>query len=231
VLEICPDALFLGDIAVPWVNQSHAGVSRGPERSKVMASNDRKKRAGASRRGTRLVAPQESAEATRRRIVAEMQARRDKDIARHGWQAMCVGRTQSDSQDQPVWCYTIGLHGTTGGPEFIIFGLPGEVAHGILTALADRLKAGEQFAGGRYYDGVLRDFPVFIGAVPVDDYVGYVQQAINQYGGLPNFPLLQVVWPDKNGRYPWDANVVDGLATAQPLLCPLPDQGTEPPAR
>jgi hypothetical protein len=155
-------------------------------------------------------------------IGEEMAARRERDIARYGWQAVWVGRTAGEPPDQPVWCYTIGLHGTTGGPEFIIFGLPGELSHSILSVLVDRVKAGERFPAGRFYEGVLQRFPVFIGAVPVDGYAPYVQQAINYYGGRSDFPLLQVVWPDKNGRYPWDAEAEPALAVAQPVLCPPP---------
>ena len=58
--------------------------------------------------------------------------------------------------------------------------------------------------------------------VAADDYAAYVQQAINHYGGRSDFPLLQVVWPDKQGRFPWDTEAEHGLAVAQPALCEPP---------
>jgi hypothetical protein len=46
------------------------------------------------------------------------------------------------------------------------------------------------------------------------EHVGY---SMWFYGG-PEFPLLQVVWPDKHGRFPGDPGALAAIATQQPLL-------------
>lgn len=79
-----------------------------------------------------------------------VEARRKRDIAQYGWQAVWVGRVHGDPPEQPIWCYTIGLHATTGGPEFIVVGLPAELSHGILSVLADRSKLASNSSPGTF---------------------------------------------------------------------------------
>jgi len=47
-----------------------------------------------------------------------------------------------------------------------------------------------------------------------DEHLGY---AIWFYNGR-QFPVLQLVWPDKTGRFPGEEGVAESLATLQPLL-------------
>jgi hypothetical protein len=48
-------------------------------------------------------------------------------------------------------------------------------------------------------------------------YDAFVGQALRFYSGA-SFPLLQCVWPDKNGRFPWAKEAAAGFVAAQPLL-------------
>ena len=37
-----------------------------------------------------------------------------------------------------------------------------------------------------------------------------------------DFACVQLVWPDKQGRWPWDAAVREGFVAMQPVLGPSP---------
>lgn len=47
-----------------------------------------------------------------------------------------------------------------------------------------------------------------------EPFLGY---AIWFYGGL-RFPVLQIIWPDKEQRYPWQPQFSSAWRRAQPLL-------------
>ena len=50
------------------------------------------------------------------------------------------------------------------------------------------------------------------------DYVGFALW----YYRKRHFPLLQIVWPDNDGMYPWDANLPSTFREWQPLLGAAP---------
>ncbi|MFL5577733.1 MAG: DUF4262 domain-containing protein [Gemmatimonadaceae bacterium] len=43
------------------------------------------------------------------------------------------------------------------------------------------------------------------------------------YGG-DDFPVLQVVYPDRTGRYPWEDGVAEGFRAVQPVLADGPER-------
>jgi hypothetical protein len=70
--------------------------------------------------------------------------------------------------------------------------------------LVERIKAGEMFSPGRDHNDVLESLDCRF--VRVDQqwyspFLGYAQWFYERGGG---FPVLQLVWPDKHGRYPWE---------------------------
>ena len=53
--------------------------------------------------------------------------------------------------------------------------------------------------------------------VPKTCYAEHLGLAVWAYEG-DSFPCVQMVWPDKQGRWPWDAGVREGFAASQPVL-------------
>ena len=127
-----------------------------------------------------------------------MQAVTD-DIRTSGWSVSAV----LGDEIAPPWAYTIGLWLGHQGPELAMFGLPVEHMTIILNAVGERIASGALIEAGDQLDGIC---PCSLAVRPVraswrstslfavsDRYYGYVRP-----------PCLQVVWPDRRGRYPGD---------------------------
>lgn len=119
--------------------------------------------------------------------------------------------------DGPGFSYTIGLWHNFEQPEVIVFGLPEEVAHDLLNALADEASEDKKFRDGERHEGLLIHYPVRFVAVPEDVHAQFLGLAQWAYQG-EGFPCVQLVWPDKQGRWPWEAGVREGFADSQPVL-------------
>jgi hypothetical protein len=142
------------------------------------------------------------------------------DVREYGWHVIHVGGAG------PEFAYTVGLYRTFGHPEVVVLGLPGGVAHRLLNAVGAEVRAGRAFAAGSASREILERFDVAFRPVPPEAHRGRLGWAVWFYDG-PAFPALQVVYPDRDGRFPWEAGVADGLRAAQPVLA---DQSGGAPA-
>ncbi len=135
------------------------------------------------------------------------------DVAEYGWHVVHI----LPDEGAPGWSFSIGLFHTFGHPEFVVFGLPSERAQPIINGLGARIRSGSQFTHGSEDTGVLTGYPVRFVAVPESasrDHFGY---AIWFYRHEP-FPVLQVVWPDRSGLFPWQHGCDPSLQDGQPVL-------------
>ncbi|MFT3915498.1 MAG: DUF4262 domain-containing protein [Anaeromyxobacteraceae bacterium] len=134
------------------------------------------------------------------------------EVADHGWH---VVRPARDAQ--PLLAHTVGLFRNQDHPELCVLGQP----PGGAVAMLDRL-AREVFAGMRFEPGDLHEDPVTgrrlaLVAVSPRLHGDLVPLAVWYHGGA-RFPLLQAVWPDPEGRYPWERWSEPGLRGDQPVL-------------
>ena len=124
-------------------------------------------------------------------------------LEEHGWLVV-------DSPDGAA--STVGLT-ARGLPELVVLGLPSDVGGALLRELAERLLDGDlaadDVADGDPVEGLLEGRPPVLLTVPRD----LPSPAAEVYGTVR---LRQLVWPDADGRMPWD----DGFAhpDLQPLL-------------
>jgi Domain of unknown function (DUF4262) len=135
------------------------------------------------------------------------------DIGTAGWSVSAV----LGDEFAPPWAYTIGLWLSHQGPELTMFGLPVEHLTIILNVVAERIANGAVIEVGDRLDGIC---PCSLAVRPVrtswrstslfavsDRYYGYVRP-----------PCLQVVWPDRRGRYPGDPGFQHKYEGRQPML-------------
>lgn len=136
----------------------------------------------------------------------------ERRIALHGFSTiLVVGETTSFS-------YTVGLHKSYGHPEMILFGLPPNTAHGVLTDIALKAKQGAPFDLSKPADNLLEDCNVFFVEVPKAAFAEYVLSAM-RFNGAEDFSVFQVVWPSARDRlYPWDSDADPEFAASQPVL-------------
>ena len=69
-------------------------------------------------------------------------------------------------------------------------------------------------------EGILADRAVTFRTVARRHYPAYLGYGGWFHGG-PRFPALQVVWPDAEGRFPWERWFSHALRDVQPLLSEL----------
>jgi hypothetical protein len=135
-------------------------------------------------------------------------------INKYGW---WVGLIDSDGE-APAFAYTIGLYENLGHPEIIVFGLPLESMHGVLNQCGDMIRGGTRFCVGESVSGVLDGYDVRFRAVSSKaSYAAYFGYGCHHYGDQL-FPVLQLLWPDKQHRFPGDDGAADFLVKQQPLL-------------
>lgn len=138
------------------------------------------------------------------------------DIRGVGWHVVRV--FSREPEGGPEWAFSVGMFHSFMHPEVIIFGLPLDRCMAIVNEIGRAVQSGSSFASGKDYAEILehpykcafRD----VRRIFYRDYVGY---ALWFYEKDP-FPLLQCFWPDKEGKFPWDAGCADYVKNVQPLL-------------
>ena len=132
------------------------------------------------------------------------------NVVEHGWHVMLV----SGDEDSYGFAYSIGLSHTHGQPELVCFGLDLDVMHSMINAVGERIANGLQIADGDRIAGVIEGYDCILKRMQSSKFGEYLGYARWFYEG-DDFEALQVVWPDKGGRFPWDPGY-SGRAIQQP---------------
>ena len=144
--------------------------------------------------------------ATEQRILADV----DND-------GLHIEKVSPDKKSSPNWAYSIGLHKTMQQPDVIIFGLRPNTMEQLIENTAQRMRDGVVYADGTEDDELLQGYTCVFKTVREIWYDVTVKHARWFYGGS-NFPLLQLYWPDRNGKYPWDPKCQPEVKALQPML-------------
>lgn len=139
-------------------------------------------------------------------------------IAKNGF--VTTGIFDPDNQDFP-WAYSTGFTVTLDHPEVVIYGLPVTTAHSCMWSAHHAIKGGARLEPGTYSDDILHNYRVAI--VKVDEVMDplYTMRMSARILGSP-FEAVQIVWPDKQGRFPWN-----GASTRQRLFGTWKDKSAD----
>jgi len=118
----------------------------------------------------------------------------------------------------PGFVYSIGLFKKFGHPELICFGLKSEVMAAVLNHACDLIKSGETLTTNKLYPGFLEGYKVQFLEVEKEHYGNYVGYGGWFYDMTFDFPLLQLVWPDKQHNFTWENGFNPDWKFKQPLL-------------
>ncbi len=112
--------------------------------------------------------------------------------------------------------YTIGLT-DQDRPELILYGLPPDISRSVLHTVAGDVIAGRRvFTAGDYADDVLEGHQVQFVAVTEPDRHLPVAAQFYAAGGAA-VEALQIVWPDRHHRWPWQPGTrVDDMPVLGP---------------
>jgi len=137
-------------------------------------------------------------------------------IEKFGWMVQGVFPTREDP-DHLSFQYTIGLH-DKGLPELLSFGLPMEAGTVLLNDVANHLleckKTGATHLGR--VDHERWPMPFYILDADTDEATEFATGAWFRSGEKATF--VQVCWPDRQGRFPWEAGFEDEFVAVQPLI-------------
>jgi hypothetical protein len=135
------------------------------------------------------------------------------NIEKFGLQVISV----SGSAYLPSFSYSIGLWQTYQHPEVICFGLSTNLMHGLINDVAAIIKQGERIEAGKLYSDIFKNSSAqFLPVDPgnIDDYFGV---AIKHYRHS-DFPAIQLIWTDRNNKFPWEDGFEEQFVYKQPLL-------------
>ena len=134
------------------------------------------------------------------------------DVAQHQWVVLKIATPK-----QAEYAYSVGLGRSFGHPELVVTGLDDETMQELINDVGEAVEAGRRFADGDLSPDFLEGYDVAFRAVPAALHDTHFAWATRFYDGEP-FGVLQVVYPDRDRKWPWDAGVSPDLKRGQPLL-------------
>ncbi|MGP3979267.1 DUF4262 domain-containing protein [Streptomyces sp. 8N114] len=141
------------------------------------------------------------------------------NVRRRGWHVVMV----PEDEVGPGFAYTIGLSHTHGAPEMAVFGLDVHAMHRVLNTFGDMAASGAVLGAGQVLQGVVGGYQVVLRDIDLRWYRIFFGRAIGFYR-RPPFPVLQVTWPDVEGRFQWDGQAMRRHRESQPQLWLPPNQ-------
>jgi hypothetical protein len=136
-----------------------------------------------------------------------------REVEQYGWHVLNV----IPEGEHAPHSYSIGLFATFKHPEIVIIGLPADTAHRFINNIAEEIKDGGTFAADSRHDHLMEGYDVAFVRVEDAAYPEYFGRAIEYYGGVA-FPVLQMVWPDRNGQFPWQPKCEPAIRNLQPVI-------------
>ena len=135
------------------------------------------------------------------------------NIKRFGCQVMHIAA----EDDLPPFAYSVGIQQTTSAPEVVVIGLKQPMAHFVVNEYNNRVRNGERFVTGQRYAGFVGGFDVLVSDVDKSHYEEYFGVDLWLYEG-PNFDVVQLIYPNTSGVWPWQPEANDGFRAWQPIL-------------
>jgi hypothetical protein len=129
-------------------------------------------------------------------------------VLAHGW---CVLSVHGGGPD---FAYTVGLWHTFRRPEIVMFGLQTEGMHVWLNACVNLHRDRAWPEDDQPFEGVIEGFPTQLRSVDESWRDGLFGSAYRFYRGWP-VPVRQLVWPDRNGLWPWESGATPSSRTRQ----------------
>ena len=126
-------------------------------------------------------------------------------VAEHGWAVVTV----PEDDEGPGFAYSIGLAERYGHPEVAVSGLPPDLLLRLVNDAAALVAGGAVLEDGARTDALLIGYACAVRAVAADSYGEFLGAAVRFYRGQP-FDAVQVFWPDRDGRYPWETGYANG---------------------
>jgi hypothetical protein len=137
-------------------------------------------------------------------------------IDQSGWHVTGV----LPDEKMPGWAYSVGLWHTYRHPEICVFGLPPN-RYGLINVVGDLISRGRRLAAGQALTDVIAGFGLQVRLVR-EPWSEMFAQGQSFYRS-PSLEVLQLIWPDPDGRFPWELDFAERFRELQPHLWLHPD--------
>jgi len=139
-------------------------------------------------------------------------------IETNGWALEPVGAVPETTPPRPAYAYSIGLPDAVGFGDVAVFGLAPVAANGLVTLVADACRGGTEIPIGVELVGLLdNDLRCYFAPIDIGEHAHFFTTAIAWYRG-ETFPMVQLMYPDRNGFMPYETGYEQRLRLAQPLV-------------
>lgn len=122
-----------------------------------------------------------------------------------------------EEDEYPRFSYSIGIEKCTGQSELLITGLKQEIAQWMINEYNNRIKDGEVFEPNKLYEGFLEGFDVTFKEVEKKYYSEYFGWE-NWLYKSDNFKVLQLIYPNTSGIWPWGKEASEDFTRFIPKL-------------
>jgi hypothetical protein len=135
-----------------------------------------------------------------------------------GWAAIPVPPIEDPAAPRAGYTYTIGLESRFGHPEVVVFGLAPAPARNLLELVIGQIKAGVELPVSQPFVGLLDGgLRAMLAPVPLDEHRPLFGELADVYGDQ-DWRVLQFVWPDRSGAFPWEEGWPHHLRLTQPII-------------
>jgi Domain of unknown function (DUF4262) len=148
--------------------------------------------------------------------IDEFEKKIDDDIKEHGWHCPLI----LGDEEGPPFAYSIGLGFTGNWPECVVIGQPHELMHSMIANLWDRKGTDYAINDNEICTELIEGYICILREVHASHFTDYFGRAIDQYAkrNLDRMRFMQVFWPDKAGKFPWEPECQTTVIERQPLL-------------
>jgi hypothetical protein len=136
-------------------------------------------------------------------------------IREHG--CSVIGVAECFGTGTPALSYSVGLGQTAHAPEVCLTGLPPSVAHPLINRYRRRVLDGERFLPGPAYADFLEGYDVYLLPVKPSELHWLGQAGWFHHGW--QFAAVQMIYPSREGLWPWDRHYPASMRRVQRLLC------------
>jgi hypothetical protein len=127
--------------------------------------------------------------------------------------------------DLPPVVFTIG-GAAQGEPDLVAFGLPARIAQGLLNSAFQALRGTWPHQENKRISGAIDGFAIGVRDVSqsnVLQHTMFLTAVFNARRGHAQTPIVQILWPDKNGLLPFERGCDPATARIQRIV--EPDKG------
>ena len=135
------------------------------------------------------------------------------DIEKYGLSVILIEATEY----LPSFAYSIGLWSKYSHPEIICFGLSTQTLHTLINDVAEIVKSGQKIEMNKSHTDIFENSKAEFLKVDNENLSDYFGTAIDFYNS-EKFPSLQLVWTDRNDKFPWETDFEEEFIHRQPLL-------------